>query len=233
MEGRLYKPCHHICERILPCGHHVKLSCSSIISSCRKICQNCCPHKKLPHECGLPCLPCKEPCEQHRKHGKSYSRTCSEPCNQERCNEPCLEKLKCGHQCVGMYGDKCPKLCRICHKDTLEEIFFGTEDEPGARFIELEDCGHVCEVKSMDKYMDQAHISQAENDTWMKRCPQCSVIIRKSMRYDHIINTIIRDIERMKQQKLIECQNALKTKQAALQQEVGYMYLKDLHSLRT
>ena len=42
----------------------------------------------------------------------------------------------------------------MCDKDDVTEILFGNEDEPDARFVELQPCGHLIEVKAMDYYMD-------------------------------------------------------------------------------
>ena len=66
---------------------------------------------------------------------------------------PCKEKLKCGHKCIGFCGEKCPKVCRVegCKDYDQEtfEIYFGTEDDPEAKFILLEDCGHSIEEKAL------------------------------------------------------------------------------------
>jgi hypothetical protein len=42
-----------------------------------------------------------------------------------------------------MCGEPCPPQCRICNKRIVKEIFFGTEDEPDARFVFLPDCRHL------------------------------------------------------------------------------------------
>jgi len=43
------------------------------------------------------------------------------------------QRLKCGHQCIGLAQEKCPKLCRVCNKDEVTEIFLGHEDDKDAR----------------------------------------------------------------------------------------------------
>jgi hypothetical protein len=53
-----------------------------------------------------------------------------------------------------MCGEPCPKKCRIHDKDEVMEILFGEEDEPDARFVELQPCGHVIEVNAMDNWID-------------------------------------------------------------------------------
>ena len=83
----------------------------------------------------------------------------------------------------------------------MTEIFFGTEDEPDARFVELEDCGHVFEVEMMDQWMDQAETTHDGKpvDVQLKLCPKCRVPIRTSLRYGNIIKKILADFERIKQ----------------------------------
>ena len=87
----------------------------------------------------------------------------------------------------------------------MTEIFFGTEDEPDARFVELADCGHVFEVKMMDQWMDQAETTHDGKpvDVQLKLCPKCRVPIRTSLRYGNIIKKILADFERIKQKILL------------------------------
>ena len=130
-------------------------------------------------------MECKEPCQWKCEHLKCTKR-CGEMCNRPRCNEPCVVNLECGHQCAGLCGEPCPKKCLVCNKDELTEIFFGHEDEEGARFIELADCGHVFEVKGMDGYIDsQEKEMKTGHSTSIKmiKCPNCNKAIRTSLRY--------------------------------------------------
>ena len=87
----------------------------------------------------------------------------------------------------------------------MTEIFFGTEDEPDARFVELADCGHVFEVQMMDQWMDQAETTPDGKpvDVQLKLCPKCRVPIRTSLRYGNIIKKILADFERIKQKILL------------------------------
>ena len=44
----------------------------------------------------------------------------------------CKKKLKCGHNCIGLCGEICPKVCRVCDPENkIFQIVFGNEDEPG------------------------------------------------------------------------------------------------------
>ena len=85
----------------------------------------------------------------------------------------------------------------------MTEIYFGTEGEPNARFVELADCGHVFEVKMMDQWMDQAETTHDGKPVQLKLCPKCRVPIRTSLRYGNIIKKILADFERIKQKILL------------------------------
>ena len=87
----------------------------------------------------------------------------------------------------------------------MTEIFFGTEEEPDARFVELADCGHVFEFEMMDQWMDQAETTHDGKpvDVQLKLCPKCRVPIRTSLRYGNIIKKILADFERIKQKILL------------------------------
>ena len=74
-------------------------------------------------------------------------------------------------------------------------MFFGTEEEEDARFIELLDCGHVFEVTAMDLWMDK----DSENDEIkLKKCSKCKTPIRISYRYAEIVKEKLADVERVK-----------------------------------
>ena len=120
---------------------------------------------------------------------------------------PCTKLLSCGHRCIGLCGEICPKKCRECHKDEVTEIYFGKEGEPKARFVELADCGHVFEIEMMDQWMDQDETTRTDDgkpvDVQLKRCPKCSIPIRTSLRYGNIIKKILADFEQVKQKILL------------------------------
>ena len=63
----------------------------------------------------------------------------------------------------------------VCNPEEVYEIFFGTEEDPEANFIQLKDCGHVFEVSGMDMWMMGSDDSQAVK---FKECPRCKVAIR-------------------------------------------------------
>lgn len=102
--------------------------------------------------------------------------------------------LPCGHPCVGLCGEPCPKKCLVCDHKELTQIFFGFEDDPDARFVQLEDCGHVFESQGLDHYMD------GDDDVVkLKVCPLCQTPIRKSLRYGTSVKRQVEEIEQVKQ----------------------------------
>jgi len=108
-----------------------------------------------------------------------------------------------------MCGEKCPNLCRICDpKNEAFDIFFGSEEEPDARFIQLE-CKHIFEVTGFDHYIDQEKDPSEKISIQFKACPKCKRPIRKLLRYANIIKSCLADINQVKlqikeQQKQIE-----------------------------
>lgn len=75
------------------------------------------------------------------------------------------------------------------------DIFFGEEDAPDARFVALEDCGHIIEVNGLDHYMS---MPPAGGEIVLNCCPKCKTPIRKNLRYSNQVKTILNDIERVK-----------------------------------
>lgn len=200
-QGRVHRPCSYHCNRLLICSHMCRDPCTTNCPPCRMPCGNCCVHSQCMKPCGQPCTPCMEPCAWQCPH-QSCSKLCHEPCDRQPCTQPCANTLDCGHPCIGLCGDKCPSKCRICHREEVTEIFFGTEDEPDAYFIQLEDCGHIIESKAMDKHMgvndNQHEIEGEEVAIKLKECPKCKTPIRKNLRYGSRIKRCLAEIEMVK-----------------------------------
>lgn len=106
--------------------------------------------------------------------------------------------IECGHPCIGLCGEPCPTFCRICQKDIVTEIFLGSEDEPNARYVQLEDCGHVFEFSDLDRWMDLNNDSAVK----LKECPRCKKAIRRNLRYGNMIKQALCDIESVKRRML-------------------------------
>ncbi|KAH3813306.1 NFX1-type zinc finger-containing protein 1-like [Dreissena polymorpha] len=193
LKGRYHDRCRQKCSRILICGHQCESPCAHCLP-CDQKCQNKCVHNTCNKLCGIPCTPCKEPCTWSCKHDQC-SKLCSEPCNRPPCNKPCERILNCNHICIGLCGEPCPHLCRICDKEKVTEIFFGYEDLQNARFVKLDDCGHVLESTGLDYYMN---MKDETGELCFKCCPKCKTPIRKCVRYGNIVNKQLRDIEQVK-----------------------------------
>ena len=198
-KGKLHVPCEEKCERPLVCEHQCPDFCS-LCPPCLKPCENRCKHSRCQEKCGSLCVPCMEPCEWVCQHYRC-TRRCGEPCNRQRCNRPCRKLLRCGHPCIGLCGEPCPRFCRVCHREVVQEIFFGTEDEPDARFVQLEDCGHIIEVTSLDQWMDTGNTGTDGSSIQLRACPKCKTAIRKNMRYGNIVKQSLLDIEKVKRAK--------------------------------
>lgn len=250
-EGRYHLPCSHPCERLLVCSHKCRENCTRDCPPCQVPCENCCVHSKCMKQCGQACSPCVEPCAWQCRH-QSCSKLCHEPCDRPPCTQPCDKTLECGHPCIGLCGDKCPKKCRVCDHEEVTEIFFGTEDEPDAYFIELEDCGHIIEYTAMDKYMkldddDQATEGQ-EVAIKLKECPKCRTPVRKNLRYGSSINKRLAEIELVKEKINGHQPDVEEHRKVLLQQwkenkdileelqELDFMHIRDMlekHNLTT
>ena len=204
--GRLHVKCLAKCDRDLVCGHSCKYPCASICPPCEEKCGNYCSHSKCQKKCYEPCVPCMEPCKWQCPHFQC-TKPCGQVCNRPPCNFPCQKTLPCGHQCIGLCGEKCPAKCRICNKEEVCEIFFGNEDEKDALFIELQDCGHIFEVKALDNWIKTdtsssgSSSSSESTQVQFKACPKCKTSIRKSLRYGNIIKEALSDVEAIKKKQ--------------------------------
>ena len=198
--GRLHMPCKFFCGRLQPCGHICKFPCIDIYECppCNKpcSCRDRCNHGKCTNECCEPCDPCKKHCPWRCKHYKC-TKKCGEMCDRPRCNHPCTKILpRCLHPCIGLCKEKCPVWCRICDAKQVTKSFFGTESDPDARFIQLEDCGHILEVTGLDQWMDQQDDTKAV-EIKFKCCPKCKTSIRRSLRYGNIIKQTLHDMQKV------------------------------------
>ncbi|XP_038652754.1 NFX1-type zinc finger-containing protein 1-like [Scyliorhinus canicula] len=193
--GRFHLPCSSLCGRTLICSHTCSECCSTECPPCARACDNHCPHGKCPKQCGEACVPCMKPCEWTCPHFQC-TKWCHELCNRKRCNQPCNQMLVCGHPCIGLCGEPCPSKCRVCHEDEVTEIFFGREDEPSTRFIQLEDCRHIFAVSGLDGWMLQSEDSGSVPKLIL--CPKCETPIRRNGRYGNTIKSTLAKIEKAK-----------------------------------
>ncbi|KAG4074868.1 hypothetical protein HA402_009293 [Bradysia odoriphaga] len=199
LHGRLHVKCQDECGRTLICGHRCNFPCSSNCPPCQKQCIFSCEHSKCKANCGEPCVQCTEPCNWRCQH-KRCTKLCSDLCDREPCDEPCQQKLKCGHDCIGYCGEICPPQCRICDRAELTEefILYGNESDADARFVLLEDCGHAIEHEGLDYYMTH---DIEEGEITAKNCPRCKTLISRSRRYGNVIKRRLKDVVEIKARK--------------------------------
>ena len=174
-QGRLHKPCMFHVSKLL-CGHETTMKCSSTMieayPSCSYRCERFCPHKKCSHKCQDSCKPCNKHCEWQCPHYKC-TRKCYERCNRQRCYEPCPRLNKCHHPCIGVCGEHCPDVCKICDEELFVQLYvsleFKTKDD--TTYIQL-DCGHLFKRTELDPWVD-ARSKQFR----LISCPKCNQII--------------------------------------------------------
>lgn len=152
--ARVHKGCKLRCGRLLICSHICKRFCRIPCHPCVEKCENHCLHSTCPKNCGDLCTPCREKCSWKCLH-YNCSKECGELCDRPMCDEPCDKILECHHRCRGlMCEEEC--ICTECMKNDdhqpITDIWFGTEQDEGARFIKLPDCKHILEIKGLDRY---------------------------------------------------------------------------------
>ena len=192
IQGRLHVQCKERCSKILICGHECLDRCS-LCRPCPRPCDRC-PHGSCLNACGDPCTPCSEQCPWVCKDQKCTER-CTDVCNRKPCDKRCPRILKCGHRCIGLCGERCPALCKRCNKDEVKTWLSGTVAVDDAVFVELEDCGHIVEVTTLDSLMRDGDLS---NTIQLRQCPWCKTCIRHSLRYQMFINRTLQYISAVK-----------------------------------
>lgn len=174
-----------------------------------------------------------EKCKWQCKHLKC-TKLCSEACDRQLCEHPDEKKLrKCGHPSIGVCGEKMPRLCRVCNKDEVEEIFFGNEDQEDARFIELDDCKHIIEVQALIKWMkaEPDSLDSNLNDSnhssiQLKKCPKCNTEIRHTKALNTYIQESLQDIHQVKLQTYGQM-NDNRSMQRELNEKTGDILTKE------
>ncbi|XP_041375508.1 NFX1-type zinc finger-containing protein 1-like [Gigantopelta aegis] len=207
-QGKLHKRCSQKCNKILVCGHECTNTCSNC-PPCEKECENQCAHRKCPKKCGDLCEPCMAPCIWVCEHHQC-TKKCSEPCNRDPCNYPCEKRLPCGHQCIGMCGELCPRACRICNQRMVAQVLVlcGKTNKEDARFVKLENCRHIVEVSYLDHYMKRETRTD-DKFLSLKACPFCNTVIRQNMRYGKLIKERLQDIKDVKR-CILKNQNSIR-----------------------
>jgi len=174
------------------------------------------------------CPPCQEPCIFGCNTHQKCDKRCYELCEIEPCNEPCKrlpfsktalkkdKKKKCLHPCIGLCGDICPSICRICDENEFNQNItrltenFNYEYKEDDRFIQLTDCKnqHIFEVNLLDKLLA---IKYGQNSTdsmevLLPRCPICFTLIVRTKRYLNIFKQKMYLIDMIKKKYLKNAQ---------------------------
>ena len=204
LQGTLHIKCESKCGKILCCGHPCEQRCC-VECFCEKKCQNVCPHGYCDDKCYEICIDCEEKCPIGCKHGKCKKK-CGEICDRVPCEERCEKKMKCGHQCYGLCGEKCPNVCRICKPDLeyFTEDFFYLSPLDDDQLIYITKCGHIFSVDGLDIYFKE------ERKIQMFACPKCKQILFWEPRYQNYIREKLIDVQKVKKvylQRIFELKN--------------------------
>ncbi|XP_041040924.1 NFX1-type zinc finger-containing protein 1-like [Carcharodon carcharias] len=230
LEGRLHRGCNRKCGRLLLCGHRCKDPCADSCQPCRLPCAHRCWHGQCQKKCREACDPCLKPCPWRCRHYQC-GLACFEECDRPRCDQPCDQMLPCGHPCVGLCGEACPTLCRLCHAAELTATFFGSEGDPDARFVVLEDCGHVLEVSGMDGLM-----AERPRPLQLETCPKCRTSIRWHSRYNMAIKRRWHGINQVKSITLGSSQEIEEKKQqlteSIIAASINLHYMEQRYDIR-
>ena len=104
--------------------------------------------------------------------------------------------MKCGHQCYGLCGERCPEVCRVCNPENeyfKNDFFYGIELDEKELLYKTK-CGHIFPANGFDKYMKL----KPNNNIQMYTCPQCKKSLIWEPRYQNLIKNIFIDIQRIK-----------------------------------
>ena len=198
-ENGSHEKCHLPCGRTLVCSHRCRAPCDEPCPPCTRPCQRSCVHERCRKLCWEDCEPCLLPCALSCPHFQC-NNLCNENCERPFCNESCQKRLRCGHPCIGLCGEICPRLCRVCNPRELAAIVPGSQENIDIRFVQLYDCGHVFEVSYLDQWMhaDTDGKPVGSKRIYLKCCPICSVPVLFSFRYDDTAKKTTRNLNAVK-----------------------------------
>lgn len=202
-----HQQCAQPCNKSLSCNHKCpgKHMCQggSLCPPCLQSCPTKCAHKACPLPCGVPCIPCNAPCTYSCPHMVCQA-LCGEPHRcvllnggdiamiEKRegldhvCNCSCTLKLMCGHNCMGVCGEKCPKLCVVCKSSPR----LAQND-----VIITLSCGHTFEeiflhesiIQPSIREIDSSSTEMQETNRKVPSCPTCRVTIQGVYRYSSLV----------------------------------------------
>ena len=112
---------------------------------CKQKCPNICPHGYCARKCCEKCVDCVEKCVISCEHRKC-DKLCYELCDIGRCNEPCKKKLKCGHKCIGICGERCAISNAIAHKSNKFKAIAIVGDKNNIKEPPFKDYAYPCGI---------------------------------------------------------------------------------------
>lgn len=211
--SRVHSGCQYTVQLKRFCGHSNSVPCLGMQDTHPKkmLCQSSCPHKKCSHDCSTKCEPCKEPCVWECSH-HHCSKACSEVCDRPPCNERCPKRMKCGHQCFGVCGEPCLKVCPNCYKPLKKLLKVGKFD-PALKYIQLP-CDHIFPINFMDEHVERM---MQDNRVGPLSCPDCKLPMLLSYRYGNNAKQCMKevhavaDIVKQQQESLVYRETDLRT----------------------
>ncbi|CAM6099895.1 unnamed protein product [Calypogeia fissa] len=200
--------CSFPCDVQLGCGHACPRRChpgSHDLILCPKPCLM--EREECLHSCSLRCHG-SEDCPPCKVIVTKKLLNCEHLQGVECSKDLSEEKLirKCGHRCIGLCGEPCPKKCRVCHPETLDIItlMMLEEYEESDMFVQLQDCLHVFEVTGLDSWMDSNETAREDGSVAikLKECPECKTLVWRTHRYSNVVKTKHAQVEAVKEKML-------------------------------
>ena len=174
--SHIHKPCESSVKLNHFCGEMIRMKCLGLNNTHEKpvVKDLHCMHKVIPYECNNEQMnQCNEPCIWACPHHQC-SKLCHEQCDRLVCNQRCVQRLDCGHQCVALCGEPCIKICQECD----EKVFFEQLKSSVSKSYTQLPCGHIFSVQDMDR-----HVHQERKSVSPLLCPDCSSPLSTSGRY--------------------------------------------------
>ena len=185
LEGKLHIKCEEKCEKLLFCGHICNKKCFEECI-CESYSHKICSHMSGSFNYGDKII-CDKKCNIGCKH-KKCNKKCEEFCERKPCEKRCDIRMKCGHQCFGLCGERCPDLCKICNSN--EKCFNNIKEN---ELLYKTKCGHIFSVNELDKYF-----YNNKRNIEIYRCPKCNNFLLNEPRYQNQIKIFFMDIQKIK-----------------------------------
>jgi hypothetical protein len=184
------------------CGHTIQVPCCSGLSDShpgRKTITISCCHGAMEKGCSDRNLnACGEPCDWSCAHHECRN-LCSENCDRPICDERCMERLKCGHQCHGLCGEPCLSFCPQCQlKKFNKKLKSPGHFKSECTYYELP-CTHVFSVEYLDNFVQAAVNPKSDLLVAPLQCPvmECHQLFSCSYRYGNHMKQMLSHVQRV------------------------------------